>query len=177
MRLESLATLLALGLAGPVIADPTEDARFISKISYSDGIIDATFETLGPMIVDGVKYQLGAQNVTISDTDRYFTIFLEGFRGVFAERMRGEFEPVLRERFSDEELAGIADFFRSPAGRRYAAEMPELMRAGAAVGERVGGMAGIDAAPRIAARMEEEGITITGADGQEISPLKWMRGY
>jgi hypothetical protein len=175
-RLIAPAVVLSV-IAAPAVAGPAEDASFISEISYSDAVIDTTFETLGPIIRDSIAHQLGTQGISISDPDRYFDIFIEEFRLQFAAKIRRDFVPVLQDSFSDEELADIAAFFRSPTGQRYAAQTPDLMRAGSRIGELAGASAGLEAAPRIAERLGTEGITITDSNGATLNALKWLRGY
>lgn len=163
-------------VAQPAAADPAADIRFLTDTLYSQATLDATFETLGPLLTAGISSQLQAQGVSVSDPARFVQIFIEEFRGSFLAQMRQEMQPVLRDRFSDADLAGIAEFLRSPAGQKFVAEQPGLMRAGGQIGQRVGTAAGIEAMGRVAERMDGEGIVFTGRNGQRLDPLQALGG-
>jgi hypothetical protein len=163
-------------VAQPGAADPAADLRFLTDTLYSQATLDATFETLGPLLTASISGQLQAQGISVSDPARFVQIFVEEFRESFLAQMRQQMQPVLRDRFSDADLAGIAEFLRGPAGQKFVAEQPNLMRAGGQIGQRVGAAAGIEAIDRIASRADSEGITFTGRNGERLDPLQALGG-
>jgi uncharacterized protein len=68
----------------------------------------------------------------------YEDVFREWYKKVFAQ---GEFEKQILDlyanAFSEEELRGLIDFYKSPLGAKALEQMPALMRQGMAVGERL----------------------------------------
>jgi hypothetical protein len=68
----------------------------------------------------------------------YEDVFQEWYKKVFAD---GEFEAQILElyakTFSEEELRGLIDFYKSPLGVKALEKMPVLMRQGMGVGERL----------------------------------------
>jgi hypothetical protein len=68
----------------------------------------------------------------------YEDVFRAWYKKVFSD---GEFESQILElyakAFSEEELHGLIDFYKSPLGSKALEQMPALMRQGMAVGERM----------------------------------------
>ena len=68
----------------------------------------------------------------------YEDVFKEWYKKIFAQ---GDFERQILElyagAFSEEELRGLIDFYKSPLGAKALEKMPLLMRQGMAVGERL----------------------------------------
>jgi hypothetical protein len=64
-----------------------------------------------------------------------FNVFLDKF-AAYRQPMLDDFAALYAERFTAEELKSIADFYRSGAGARFIAVMPELMQAGSQIGMR-----------------------------------------
>ena len=177
MRLLAFSVIGAVGFASAASAGPEEDARFLSEQLYSNEIVDTTFATLGPMITDSVVLRFQKAGVTISDPDLFMQIMLAEFQRSFVRNLQAKLVPVLRDRFSDQELAELAAFYHSPTGQRMVAEQPALIRDGSRIGAEAGGKAGLESAAAVAKRADDAGIVLTGPNGKAIDTLTFLRGY
>lgn len=151
---------LALALTVPTLstADPQSDAQFIVSQEMTKAIFEGAIRAQRPIIVSAIQNDLRTQGITLPDPDRFFDIFMEEFIGEFTASMQAQAAPIYLNAYSDEELAGIAAFYKTDAGQAMLRKAPELMMAGAQLGERAGLEAGEKVADRVAERLETEGI-------------------
>lgn len=72
-----------------------------------------------------------------SEMAPYEDVFRSWIKNVFASGdLEGEVAKLYIDAFTEEELLGIAAFYRSPVGQKAIARMPELMKKGAELGMR-----------------------------------------
>lgn len=159
LRAVLAATLLTLAL--PAGADPQADADYIVEQTMTREIFEGAIAAQRPLIVGALENDLRSQGITLSDKERFFDLFLEEFIEEFTASMRSQSAVIYLDAFTPEDLAAIAEFYRTPAGQALLAETPALMMKGAEMGAEAGGQAGLNAAPRLAERLEREGITVT----------------
>lgn len=173
LRATFFCTLLAL----PVLADPAADRKLLAETLYSDSTLDAAFEVMIPIMSGAMETQFRNLGVTISDPVAFTNIFTEEFRVQFTEIMRAEMTDALTDIFTEEEIRDIVAFVGTPSGAKFFATQGELTQVGSSIGEIAGARAGQDAAERIAARVDAQGITFTDASGATLDALKLLRGY
>lgn len=75
-----------------------------------------------------------------SAAESEFSKFSEKFKG-YRDQMVKEFADLYASRFSTEELKEISTFYKSGAGAKFIAAMPELMQQGGQIGQKYGMMA------------------------------------
>jgi Uncharacterized protein conserved in bacteria (DUF2059) len=177
MGLIRRTTMLCTLVAMPVLADPQADRKLLAETLYSDGTLDAAFQVMIPVLSGAMETQFRNLGLTISDPVAFTDIFAEEFRVKFAEIIRADMADALKDIFTDEETADIVAFVGTPSGAKFFATQGELVQVGSRLGELAGARAGLDAAERIAARMDAAGITFTDASGTTLDALKVLRGY
>lgn len=157
----AVLAILSSGLASPVHADAHEDARYIVGQTFTPEILEGVFAVLGPMMVSAVEAEMESNGITLSDPKRFMDILLEEFQAGYIERMHIELSRIYVEDFSPEHLAAIADFYASPAGQALTQGTPRLTRRASEVGRIAGELAAAEVGPRVAARLEAEGVEVT----------------
>ncbi len=85
---------------------------------------------------------------------------MEEFIDEFTVTMQAQSTVLYQELFSEDELAGIADFYKAPAGQAFVAATPTLLGEGARMGAAAGEAAGANVGHRIEARFKAEGIQL-----------------
>ena len=169
----------ALTLAAPAAADPVADAQSIISATITEEAMSGVLTAMGPILVGAMDSEFRKNGIELSDTEVFSRILMEEFMAGYLDAMRGEMVAVYVEEFTPDELAGIAAFYNSPAGQAVAAKTPVLAQRGAAVGAVVGQKAGLAVADRVAARLRDEGVTITvdpAMQGQLLELLDQMGG-
>jgi hypothetical protein len=157
-----LALPLALVLSAPAAADPAADATRIAELSVTEEIFAGVFAAQAPLIAGSMAHEFRTLGITVNDMDRFVAILAEEMTGLFTARMREEIAPFYLQSFTPEELAEIRAFYESPTGLVLMEQTPELMLQGAIVGERIGLEIGAEIGPALAARLEAEGVQVTG---------------
>lgn len=162
MAMTTLRTLAlcTLAIGSPAIADPQADADYIVSQTVTREIFEGAFAALGPVITSAVQNDLRAQGISLPDPDRFMELFLSEFIDEFTEIMQAESAALYLDLFTEEELAGIAAFYATDAGQAFVAATPELMQQSAVLGESAGMRAGVSAGPRLADRIENEGLVV-----------------
>lgn len=153
------ATALSIALLGTgAQADPQADADYIVSQTMTREMFEGAIAAQRSLIISAIQNDLRAQGINLPDPDRFFDLFLEEFIAEFTDSMRDQSASIYLDRFSAEELADIAGFYRTPAGQALVAATPDLMMAGAEMGQQAGMQAGMNAAGRLADRIEAEGL-------------------
>jgi len=144
-----------------LFAGATEDAHYIAEQTANKRIFQGAITAVGPTLVSAVENDLRKKGITISDVQTFQDLLVAAFLDEFTTNMQIASEKHYLETFSEAELAGIAEFYRSDAGQALIFHTPEMMQFGATKGREIGRIAGMHAGPRIAKQMEEQGIVIT----------------
>lgn len=156
----ALVTSTALA-AAPAAADPLADARAIIDATVTEDAVSGVLAAMGPVIFGAMENTFRANGIEVSDTETFVNIVVEEFMAGYIDAMRSEMATIYVEEFTAEELAGIADFYAAPAGQAMAAKTATLAQRGAQVGGRVGEKAALEVSDRVAARLRDEGVTVT----------------
>jgi hypothetical protein len=158
-------TCLALAalplLALPAFADAEADANFIANRTVTPEILRATMEVLAPVLAQAIEFQLNQNQIVLSDSEGFVRLIGEEFEGVYLQELKAQTVALQQEIFTDEELAGIAAFYATPAGEALIAKTPALMQRSQQIGEQLGAVALQQAGFRLAQRMKDEGITFS----------------
>ena len=164
---ERTATLLksfclALALLLPVVAqaDPQTDADYIVSQQVTKEMFEGALSAQRPILVSAITNDLSQQGINLPDPDRFFDIFVEEFIDEFTESMQSQSAALYMDAYTADELSGIAAFLKTDAGQAMTRKAPQLMMAGAQLGERAGMQAGQNASARVAARLEAEGLDL-----------------
>lgn len=156
----ALAASTALA-APPAPADPHEDARAIIAATVTEDAVSGVLAAMGPVIFGAMENEFRNNGIVVSDTETFIAIVIEEFMAGYIGALRAEMATIYVEEFTAEELAGIAGFYASPAGRAMAAKTATLAQRGAQVGGRVGERAALEVSDRVAARLRAEGVSVT----------------
>lgn len=160
--MKSLMTSAALTLALclPAQAGPQEDIDYIVEQTVTRDLFEAALHTQRGMIISATQAQLAAKDVTISDPEQFFDIFVDEWIEAFTDSMRAQTGTLYRDLFSDQELADIAEFYATPSGQAMIRQTPQLMKDAGALGQRAGIAAMETVGPRLARRLKAEGVEI-----------------
>lgn len=139
------AALLALGSparaedARPA-ADPTrlEAAKELIDVTGARKQIELMLDVMKQSFGKGVREKGDPEVAARIESD--FQAFSQKFQG-YREKMVDEFAALYAEKFSADELKEVTAFYRSGAGAKFIATMPELMQRGGEIGQRYGIMA------------------------------------
>ena len=149
------ATLLCVT---PVFADPQQDAEYIVSQTVTKSIFETALTAQRDIIIGAIANDLRENDLELTDPERYFDIIVEEFIDGFTHAMQEQSVDMYLELFSDEDLADIAMFYKTPAGKTLVATTPTLMLRGAQMGAAAGEAAGAQVGGRIVKRLEAEGI-------------------
>ncbi|MEM8577857.1 MAG: DUF2059 domain-containing protein [Pseudomonadota bacterium] len=166
---------MALSFATQSAADRLSDARYIVSQTVTKEIFEGALVAQRPLIIGALENELRQSGITLSDTQRFFDLFMEEFIDEFTETMQEESTSINLNAFSDQELADIAAFMRSPSGQAFVLATPTVMAEGARIGQIAGTEAGRNAGPRVAERLRTEGITMTQDEGMMDRLLDFLK--
>ena len=172
----SVVAAAAICLAFAALATPEEDAAYIVEQTVTEELFQAAINAQKPLITGAILNDLTNGGIEISDVDRFIDIFVEEFLDEFTDTMRSETLQVYLDSFSAEELESIAAFYATDAGQALIAQTPMLMQEGARMGQVAGSQAGLNAADRVATRLEAEGVTLTTDPSMMDGLLDALRG-
>jgi hypothetical protein len=141
--------LLAPGAAGAQIAE-SKRALILELVRLAGGPEDsserlaqaflgqirALYPTMVEQVLDEERTLGEEERAKLATHFADFERFAQAFSARFAERvdlaalLESVYLPLYDERFSEAELRQIVDFYRTPAGRKTVAVMPELLQEG-----------------------------------------------
>lgn len=128
--------LLFLASAQAAIADETyaseASVRQLIEVTQARKLLDGTMAQMDSMLQTSVKQSLqgktfnAEQQAILDDMQKQMV-------AVFQDEMRWEvlepkFIDIYRKSFSEQEVAGMLDFYSSPAGRAVITKMPLVMQ-------------------------------------------------
>ncbi len=171
MRVTICAIAFALTCIGaPSQADPKTDADYIVSQTVTRTLFEGALAAQRPLIIGAIQNDLRSKGVTLPDPDRFFDLFIDEFIDEFTQEMQAQTASVYLATFSGQQLADIADFYKTEAGQALIEVTPALMIEGARMGQIAGEKAGANAGRRLAARIESEGLVVVD-DPSLLGPL------
>lgn len=148
MSLPQMLTVLAAAFAlliSPAAAQ--EAAKDPARLAAAKELIEVTgAKKQIEMMLDMMKQGVGAGaregggEGAGAAAESEFAKFSAKFQG-YRDQMIEEFAGLYAEQFTAAELKEVTQFYRSGAGAKFIAVMPELMQRGAAIGQKYGLMA------------------------------------
>lgn len=153
-----LASSIFCALSVPAIADVQQHVDYIVSETVTKELFEGAILAQRPVIISAMENELRKKGIQTEDLNAFFDVFIEEFIGEFTDSMRSQTGEIYHSLFSDDELAGIAQFYKTPAGQAMIENTPALMQGGAALGQRAGYEAGVKVKDRVKKRLEEEDI-------------------
>ena len=168
-RLALTLLLLAAACAGARGQEPAgqaaeEKRRDIRRLLQLNGSGQASVQIIEQMLPDMRNIFRGLfESLPVKSRELAVQIMEEETRRSFtAERMVEELIPVYEKYLTAEEIKSFVTFYESPAGRKFVAVMPFIIRESSGAGERIAG----EAIERIYKRFRAEGIPSPPPPGQ-----------
>lgn len=161
------AVFVSVYLLGPALADARKDAEYIVSQTVNETIFAGALKALMPTLASAVQNDLGKVGVAVTQPETLIRLLFQEFMTEFIMQMQSATVDFYYTEFSASELGGIAEFYRTPAGRALLKKPPALMSFGAATGQRVGGSVGKSVGGRMADRIEKDGIELTTPEDRQ----------
>jgi len=127
--------LLALLIALPLRAEEANDktVRELLAVTQTQKLMDGMIAQMDAMMQASMKQALAGRTVS-PDQQRILDDTRAQMVALFKNEMAWEtFEPLMidiyRKTFTEEEVKGMLDFYKSPAGQAVIAKMPAVMQA------------------------------------------------
>jgi hypothetical protein len=140
-----VAMTLWLSAALPVLAEDV--AKDPQRLAAAKELIEVTgAKQQIELMLDLMKKGVGAgaresgSGAAAAQAEKDFAAFSAKFQE-YRDQMIEEFAGLYAARFTAEELKDIVAFYRSGAGAKFIAAMPELMQQGGQIGQKYGLMA------------------------------------
>ncbi len=160
----AIALLTALVLAAP-LAVAQKSPPDAGRVATARELLEVTgtaktFETIMPAMM--------AQITRIMTTQRpekraeIEEVAKVGLTQLLARRQEliDQIAVLYAKRFSDEDLAGLITFYKSPVGRRFVAEQPELLKESMATGQAWGQRIGAEIDASMRKELKKRGIDL-----------------
>lgn len=154
------ALLMMVVWAAPLHADPQSDADYIVSQTVTKEIFEGALSAQRPLIIGAMENNLRAQNITLTDPERFFDLVMSEFIDEFTDAMQEQSADIYLRNFSADDLAEIAAFMKTDAGQAFTQATPVLMMEGARLGQIAGQRAGQNAGRRVADVIEAEGLIV-----------------
>jgi len=105
--------------------DPTKEADIRSLME----LVGAR-DSLQELAARGAEQFRENLTASVSDNDRgqkFVNAFVESYKAKFdADAATGQLEAIYDKHFTDDEIKGLLQFYGSPLGQKFAAEMPKI---------------------------------------------------
>jgi hypothetical protein len=116
--------------------DPAKDAdirSLMELLGVRDGVQEATAK--------GIEQYRENLLATVPDNERgqaFLNAFMDNYQKRFeADEVTAELVAIYNKHFTEDEIKGLLQFYGSPLGQKYAAEMPRVSAESAAAGRAV----------------------------------------
>ncbi|MEM8646076.1 MAG: DUF2059 domain-containing protein [Pseudomonadota bacterium] len=155
------AALSVLVLAGPVLAEqPTAQhvkaAREMLRLTEADKMFNGVLPVLLKQQLQLVKRL--KPTISPEAVERFEVLFVaEAEKGI--DRVLDDVAVVYAEALSEEELAQIASFYKSPVGRKMIKIKPEMAQKAMKIGIAWGQDVGSEVGKKVIKQLQEEGHT------------------
>ncbi|MBS0241995.1 MAG: DUF2059 domain-containing protein [Proteobacteria bacterium] len=165
LRTCAAALLVAASVFAPASASAgaREDATAITEQLINQNIIDAMFDSIGPLARQALQNALSqgpGAGLSAAARDVVITEFLHSMKNTFLSKMHDEYIQIYMAELTPDELAGLRGFLQTPAGSAYAQKQSALLRRGTEVGGRVGRVVGAEAGQDIGRRLAADGQSL-----------------
>lgn len=135
INLRAIILLACLAAAPAIAADaPASEAsiRELLTVTQSEKLVDSTMGQIDSMMQNSMKQALGGQTLT-ADQQKIIDDMRAKMIALFKEDMKWEtlepmFVDIYKRSFTQKEVDGMLDFYRSEPGQAVIAKMPLVMR-------------------------------------------------
>jgi len=161
MRNATFAFIFAFScLSSQTHADAQADADYIVSQTVTREMFEVALNVQRPLIIGALQNSLQAKGIRLPDPDKFFDLFMSEFLEEFTRSMREQSSAIYLNNFSEKQLQDIADFLRTDTGQAFVSANPKLMLEGARMGQTAGQAASLNAAKRLADRIEAEDLFV-----------------
>lgn len=162
LKLRNIAASIVFStlITGSAMAGVNEDLEFIVTETVTAELFEAALQSQRQLILSAMNNDLQEKGIRVSDLDSFMDIIMEEFVASFTEEMQKRTKDIYLDLFTKSEIQGIAAFYQTAPGQALIQKTPALMTRGADMGREVGRTSVSKLMPRVAHRMEEEGIII-----------------
>jgi hypothetical protein len=154
----ALAIVLSAAGGFAALAQSKEDRiRELLELSQTEALI----QSILPSLLQQTRSSISQLRPDIPDTvwDRTIEVAEDTFR----ESIAGFVEqcvPVYARNFSDEEIDGMLEFYRTPVGRSVVAKLPQVTQESMMIGQSWGNAVGQEVVRRVLETLSDEGYKI-----------------
>lgn len=135
LKLRAIILLACLAAAPAIAADaPASEAsiRELLTVTQSEKLVDSTMGQIDSMMQNSMKQALAGQTLT-ADQQKIIDDMRAKMIALFKEDMKWEtlepmFVDIYKRSFTQKEIDGMLDFYRSEPGQAVIAKMPLVMR-------------------------------------------------
>ncbi len=91
--------------------------------------IENSFEMIKQMIPAQMEQMSGAENESSEEVQARVQIMMDYIAKEMSwDNLKEDYISIYAETFTEEELAGLVEFYKSPVGRKFTEKQPELMK-------------------------------------------------
>ncbi|MGE0804789.1 MAG: DUF2059 domain-containing protein [Burkholderiaceae bacterium] len=125
---------LAVAIASPLRAEPAsaESIEALMTLTKAEAIIDSAHQQADQVMRQMLQQQLGNRPMNARERqafDNYRSNFMNVMREEMAwSRVKPMYIELYRSTFSQADIDGLLEFYRSPTGRVFVDKMPALMQ-------------------------------------------------
>lgn len=135
INLRYIVLLACLALSPAIAAEPPASeasVRELLSVTQSKKLVDSTMGQIDAMMQNSMKQALGAQPLT-ADQQRGMDTMRTKMIALLREDMKWEtlepmFVDIYKQSFTQKEVDGMLDFYRSESGQAVIAKMPVVMQ-------------------------------------------------
>ncbi|MFK7874606.1 MAG: DUF2059 domain-containing protein [Paracoccaceae bacterium] len=158
---------LILALLSPFVAimaraDAEDDAAYIASQIISRAKYEAALQAQSPQILSAFESTFQDKGISVTDIAAFSELLMGEFIDEYVEHTRRDTAEIYKSMFSHQDLAKIAEFYGTPAGQALLARTTDINIQSSDLSRRAGIEAGRRAGPRVAQRLEIEGIIVGG---------------
>lgn len=158
----ALLAVIALTASAAVAQKQAIDAK---RIAAARELLDLTgaaknFETIMPAMMEQISRLLITQKPDKRAEIEQVTQAVLGKLLSRRQELIDQIAVIYAARLTDDDIAGITTFFKSPVGRRYIAQQPELMKESMAAGQAWGQRLGAEIDSTMRQELKKRGIDL-----------------
>lgn len=160
LRTFAIAACASFASFNMASADLAKDLDLIVTETITEDLYKAGIQAQREMILHSLEHEFRQEDIRVTKLDTFVDLLVEEVLSELVSEMRTRTKAVYIELLSEDDIADIADFYRTPAGQALLKNMPEMTRRSAADAVAAGAIAGARAMPRLTKRIKEENIEI-----------------
>ena len=137
-----ISSLIALTCAGNLRAQDSKQALAdeLTKLMNIQGQLQKTIDVLKqtmPAQMEQTRAAMGVTNAPPGSTDDFNKTMDAIFAAPEWKELEHEMAAIYADTFSEDELKGIIEFYKSPAGQAFIQKQPEIMKRSMAINQKM----------------------------------------